>query len=178
LDVFHIQLSDLANGKDVPGVEISGNDNLFDTEKLLPTPHIHGPTTSVRVAAPNIEIVYGVAPVDSEKLAQWHNFLRSGNGTLDFGKPTMHQVDLTLIDATASQWFDLDRVNYQAQQVNGYSRVTPAAGMEIFMPAPNSETTQNAQQSVKFAMVEGPEHGAAGRGSEVGLTSEPVAKLG
>lgn len=148
LGVFHIELSELANVKDVPGVEISGNDILFDTEKLLPAPHIHGPITSVRVASPNIEVVYGVAPVDNEKLAQWHNFLRLRNGSLDFGKLTMRQVDLTLIDATKSPWFDLDLVNYQAQLVNGYARVTPAAGMEIFMPAPNSKTTQAAQQSV------------------------------
>jgi hypothetical protein len=150
LGVFHIQLSELANVKDVPGVEISGNDILFDTEKLLPAPHIHGPITSVRVAGPNIEVVYGVAPVDSEKLAQWHNFLRLRNGTLDFGKLTMHQVDLTLIDATKSPWFDLDLVNYQAQLVNGYTRVTPAAGMEIYMPAPSSKSTENAQQSVSL----------------------------
>jgi hypothetical protein len=55
-------------------------------------------------------------------------------GTLDFGKLSMHPVDLTLIDASSDVWFDLDLVNYQAQLVNGYSRMTSQQGLEIFMP--------------------------------------------
>ena len=65
---------------------------------------------------------------------QWHNFLALKGGTLDFGKLTMHNVDLIMIDASKDAWFDLDLVNYQAQVVNGYTRMTPEAGLEIFMP--------------------------------------------
>ncbi len=39
-----------------------------------------------------------------------------------------------MIDASKDAWFDLDLVNYQAQVVNGYTRMTPQAGLEIFMP--------------------------------------------
>ena len=46
----------------------------------------------------------------------------------------MHHTDLTMIDVTQAPWFDLDLVNYQAQLVHGYSRMTPQAGLEIFMP--------------------------------------------
>ena len=46
----------------------------------------------------------------------------------------MHNADITMIDASNDPWFDLDLVNYQAQLVNGYTRMTAQAGLEIFMP--------------------------------------------
>ena len=131
---LHIQLSDLVHAGDIPGVQVSGNDIFFDTEKLLPPPHIHGRLTAVQVKVPDVEVVYGGVRVDEAKLAQWHNFLRLRGGTVAFGKLTMDHTDLTMIDASPDPWFDLDLVNYQAQLVNGYSRMTPQAGLEIFMP--------------------------------------------
>jgi hypothetical protein len=101
---------------------------------MLPPPHIRGLLSSVTVAAPDLVLIYGNANNDEAQLAQWHNFLRFEGGTLDFGKLSMHPVDLTLIDASSDVWFDLDLVNYQAQLVNGYSRMTPQQGLEIFMP--------------------------------------------
>ena len=131
---FHVELSDLVHASNIPGVQIVENDILFDTQKLLPPPHIHGALTSVLVRTPDIEVIYGNAGIDETQLAQWHNFLRLSGGTLDFGKLTMHHVDLTMIDASQDPWFDLDLVNYQAQLVNGYTRMTAQAGLEIFMP--------------------------------------------
>jgi hypothetical protein len=74
--------------------------------------------------------------------------LRLSGGTLDFGKLTMHHVDLTMIDASQDPWFDLDLVNYQAQLVNGYTRMTAQAGLEIFMPDLDEQTPKKAGQSI------------------------------
>ena len=146
---FHIELSDLVHATNVPGVQIVNNDILFDTQKLLPPPHIRGQLTTVRVRPPDLEVIYGNAPNDETALAQWHNFLRLSGGTLDFGKLTMHHVDLTMIDASKDAWFDLDLVNYQAQLVNGYTRMTAQAGLEIFMPDLDELTTKKkASQEV------------------------------
>ncbi len=131
---FHLQLSDFVKAGNLPGMQVSGDDIFFDTQILLPPPHIRGHLTSVHVSAPDIEVVYGGATTDEAQLARWHNFLRLSGGTLDFGKLTMHHTDLTMIDASPDPWFDLDLVNYQAQLVNGYSRMTAQAGLEIFMP--------------------------------------------
>ena len=62
------------------------------------------------------------------------NFLRLNDGTIDFGKLTMHHVDLIMVDLSNDAWFDLDLNNYQNQLVNGYTRMTPQAGLQIFMP--------------------------------------------
>ncbi len=145
---FHIQLSDLVRASNVPGIEITGNNIIFDTQKLLPPPHIHGQITTVRVSPPDIEVIYGNAPNDQGSLAQWHNFLRLRGGTLDFGNLTMHPVDITMIDASKDPWFDLDLVNYQAQLVNGYTRMTAQDGMEIFMPDLDEMTPKKATHGI------------------------------
>jgi hypothetical protein len=129
-----ISVSDLFHSKGIPGVEVSGNDIFFDTLKLLPPPHIHGQLSKVRVVSPDIEEVYGDAEETVSRVEQWRNFLRLNDGTIDFGKLTMHHVDLTMVDLSNDAWFDLDLNNYQNQLVNGYTRMTPEAGLLIFMP--------------------------------------------
>ena len=143
---FHIGISDLLPHS-VPGVEVSGNDIFFDTQKLLPAPHIRGQLTSVRIVNPDLEEVYGNAESAVQHVEQWRNFLRLSGGTLDFGKLTMHHVDLIMIDISNDAWFDLDLAHYQEQLVNGYTRMTPQAGLQIFMPdlhqLPHNKANQN-----------------------------------
>jgi hypothetical protein len=131
---LHITVSDLIHPKGIPGVEISGNDIFFDTVKLLPPPHIRGQLTKVRVVTPDIEEVFGNAEDSLTRVEQWRNFLRLSDGTIDFGKLTMHHVDLIMVDLSNDAWFDLDLNNYQNQLVNGYTRMTAEAVLQIFMP--------------------------------------------
>ena len=131
---LNIKLSDLIQPKGIPGVEVSGNEIFFDTLKLLPPPHIHGQLTKVRVVSPDIEEVYGNAEDAMTRVEQWRNFLRLNDGTIDFGKLTMRHVDLIMVDLSDDAWFDLDLNHYQNQLVNGYTRMTPQAGLQIFMP--------------------------------------------
>ncbi|AFL89435.1 protein of unknown function (DUF811) [Terriglobus roseus DSM 18391] len=132
--LFRVDLADLVSKSQTPGVQIVDNDIFFDTQRLLPPPHIHGHITSVTASDSDLTVIYGNAGHDERNLAQWHNFLRLSGGNLDFGKLTMHQVDLTMIDASKDTWFDLDLVNYQAQLVYGTTRMTEKAGLEIYMP--------------------------------------------
>jgi hypothetical protein len=148
LGTFNVKLSDLVPSTHVAGVTISGDDIVFDTEKLLPPPHIRGQLTTVRVKVPDIEVIYGNARNDPTKLAQWHNFIRFRNGALNFGKLTMHNADLTMIDAANEPWFDLDLVNYQNQLVNGDTRMTAQAGLEIYMPSLKQQGNRHAGQRV------------------------------
>lgn len=147
---FHVELSDLVHATSVPGITIADNDIIFDTQRLLPPPHIHGQITSVTVRPPDLEIIYGNAPNDEARLAQWHNFLRLNGGSIDFGKLTMHNVDLTMIDASKDPWFNLDLVNYQAQIVNGYTRMTAEAGLEIFMPDVDEKAPKKASRDISL----------------------------
>jgi hypothetical protein len=145
---FHIELSDLVPTTNIPGIQVAGNDIIFDTTKVLPPPHIRGELTSVKVKRPDIEVTYGNAPDDDAQLAKWHNFLRLEGGTIGFGKLTMRYVDLTMIDTAPEPWFDLDLVNYQAQLVRGYTRMTSRAGLEIFMPDVDEQAPAKATQKI------------------------------
>jgi hypothetical protein len=102
----------------------------------------------VRVGPPDIEVIYGNAGNDETSLARWHNFLHLSGGTSTSGSSPCHHVDLTMIDVSQDPWFDLDLVNYQAQLVNGYTRMTPQAGLEIFMPDLDEQAPKKAGQSI------------------------------
>jgi len=146
---LHIGVSDLFDPKGIPGIEVSGNEVFLDTLKLIPPPHIHGQLSRVRVVTPDIEEVYGNAEEAVTRVEQWRNFLRLNNGTIDFGKLTMHHVDLIMIDLSNDAWFDLDLNNYQNQLVNGYTRMTPQAGLQIFMPdLDDLPKVNNASQNI------------------------------
>jgi hypothetical protein len=145
---FHVSVADLMGKTRIAGIESSENDLYFDTQRLLPAPHIHGILTRIVVKNPDIEVMYGDAQNDVARTEQWHNFLALKGGSLDFGKLTMHNVDLIMIDASKDAWFDLDLVNYQAQLVNGYTRMTPQAGLEIFMPDLDELPPQHVPQSI------------------------------
>ena len=134
LGSFHVDISDLFHSEGIPGIEVSGNDIFFDTHRLLPPPHIRGQLTSVRIINPDLEEIYGNAQNAVTKVEQWRNFLQLSGGTIDFGRLTMQPVDLIMIDLSNDAWFDLDLAHYQEQLVNGYTRMTPQAGLQIFMP--------------------------------------------
>ena len=46
----------------------------------------------------------------------------------------MTDADLKLIDANAHDPFDFSVDHYKDQLVAGYSKTTPASGLEVFMP--------------------------------------------
>src|SRR6266403_2186715 len=158
--VIRANIGDIGNFLNAGGVANSplrnimlradGNDIFFDTLKLLPPPHIHGQLTKVRVVTPDIEEVYGNAEQDVTRVEQWRNFLRLNDGTIDFGKLTMHHVDLTMVDLSNDDWFDLDLNNYQNQLVNVYTRLTPEAGLQIFMPDLDTLPRNKGVQSISL----------------------------
>jgi hypothetical protein len=145
LGFFHVHLSDLFDPHGVAGITVNGNDIYLDTVKLLPPPHIRGDMTSVRVVNPDLETVFGNAQGEVTRMEQWRNFLRLRGGTIDFGKLTMHQVDIVMVDISNDAWFDLDLAHYQEQMVYGYTHITPQAGLQIFMPDIDTLPKKKAQ---------------------------------
>jgi hypothetical protein len=147
---FHITVADLFHPQGVPGVRVTDNDIIFDTQKILPPPHIHGQLTSVRIVNPDLEEIYGNAQNAMTNAKQWRNFLQLSDGTIDFGKLTMRQVDLMMIDISNDAWFDLDLTHYQDQLVNGYTHITPQAGVLIFMPDVDDLPPKKANQNISM----------------------------
>ncbi len=132
---FNVTVASLFRATNLSGVEVKDNDIFLDSGKAVPPPHIRGQLTSVRIINPDFQQIYGNAQEDVTRVEQWRNYLQLRGGTIDFGKLTMRQVDLMMVDLSNNAWFDLDLSNYQDQLVNGYTRMTPQAGLQIFMPS-------------------------------------------
>jgi hypothetical protein len=145
-----VTVSSLFHPGDIPGVEVKENDIFLDTAKAVPPPHIRGQLTSVRIINPDFQEIYGNAQEDVTRVEQWRNFLQLHGGTIDFGKLTMRQVDLMMVDLSNNAWFDLDLANYQDQLVNGYTRMTPQAGLQIFMPSLDQIPPEKKNHSISM----------------------------
>jgi hypothetical protein len=147
LKAFDLKAGDLVGPKGATGVQVAGNDLYFDPQQLLPDPRKRGKLTDVHLKNGDIVAVYGVARPEVVNFREWRNFIRLRGGSLDFGKLTMHKVDLVMIDVSDDPWFKFDLDHYQQQIVSGYSRMTPQAGLQIFMPdidrIPRNRATQN-----------------------------------
>ena len=104
----------------------------------------------MRIVNPDLEEIYGNGENAVTTVKQWRNFLQLSDGTIDFGKLTMHQVDLMMIDISNDAWFDLDLTHYQDQLVNGYTRMTPQAGVLIFMPDLDELPHTKPKQSISM----------------------------
>lgn len=131
-------------------MQVIGNDIYFDPQQILPEPRKRGKLTDVHIGNGSLVEVYGSAQRDVARAEQWRNFLRLKGGTLTFGKLTMRYVDIAMIDISSDAWFKFDLGHYQEQLVNGYTRMTPQAGLQIFMPDIDKLPHTKANQSISL----------------------------
>lgn len=148
LKAFDLKAGDLVGPKGARGVEVAGNDLYFDPEKILPEPQKRGKLTDVHLKDANIVETYGSAQTEVVNSREWRNFIRLRGGSLSFGKLTMNKVDLVMIDISNDPWFKFDLAHYQEQIVNGYTRMTPQAGVQIFMPDIDKIPRNRANQDI------------------------------
>jgi len=108
LKTFDLKAGDLVRPKGAKGVEVAGNDIYFDPAVILPEPRKQGKLTAVKITQGSLVEIYGSAAKDVKRTAQFRNFLRLKGGTLAFGKLTMHNVDIAMIDVSSDDWFKFD----------------------------------------------------------------------
>ena len=132
MDLLGLEMADLINTKKIHGIRSDGNDLILNTEKVLPPPHIQGKISSVSVQGDNIVETIG-AP-DNVKPAMKGNYMSyRGGGSLGFGKLTMADTDLVLIDMDARDPFDFYFQRYKEQLTAGYSKTTNDFGLRVYM---------------------------------------------
>jgi hypothetical protein len=71
------------------------------------------------------------------------NFMYYRGGSLRFGKLTMSDADMELIDADPSDVFDFWPEKYLDQLVAGYSKNTRSGGLLVYMPDYNQAHGSN-----------------------------------
>lgn len=137
LDFFGLELERLVKLKQTPGVKIVGDDFLLDPERLLPPPRIRGKLTKAWVQNGAVLEQFGgessrppLAPPDPRV----RNYMYYRGGVLKFGKLTMEDTDLLLVDANQKNPFEFSPAEYNRQLVAGYSKNTPSHGLIVYMP--------------------------------------------
>jgi hypothetical protein len=115
------------------GVEERDDDLVLSPDRMLPPPRIEGRISSVRVEGGKLIQVFG-SEVGERKRDRTGNFMHYRNGTLRFGKLTMHDADLEIRDSSPEDPFDFFLDHYREQLVAGYSKTTPTFGLRVFMP--------------------------------------------
>ncbi len=102
----------------------------------MPPPRIRGKLTKAWIADGVVVEQFGgekptrsITPPGANR-----NFMYYRGGTLRFGKLTMVDTDLLLIDDDPRDPFDFSPAQYKDQLVAGYSKISPDGGLVTHMP--------------------------------------------
>jgi len=112
----------------------SWRDIILDPAQALPPPKMQGKITAVRVEGDEIVQIFGTEKPGAAKKPSGGNYMWYRGGVLQFGKLTMHDTDLRLVDADPSDPFDFSPEHYNDHLVAGYSKNTASGGLIVHMP--------------------------------------------
>jgi len=104
---------------------------------MMPAPGIRGRIAAVQVQGDEVIQVFGgnaTAARLNTSYGKTGNYMYFRGGTLRFGKLTMANADLRLIDSNPKDPFDFSIDHYNSQLVAGYSKNTPGYGLVVTMP--------------------------------------------
>jgi hypothetical protein len=139
LGIFGLKLDDVMDIKKRRGVDVQDNDIVIAPGQILPPPEIRGRLTHVSVQGNRLlqtfeDTTRGRPARLTLPSPGSPNYVYFGGGDIRFGKLTMHEADLQLIDQDTKDPFDFFPARYAAQLIAGYSKNTPKKGLKTFMP--------------------------------------------
>jgi len=133
MDALGIDLASLIKEGKMPGISADGDDMIMDLGLVLPPPHIQGNITAIRIEGQNLLEVMGDPAKTQLKRVPAANYMAYWGNQLRFGKLTMTDADMILIDMNPEDPFDFDLDHYKDQLVPGYSKFTPTFGLRVYM---------------------------------------------
>ncbi|MEA2712499.1 MAG: hypothetical protein QOK27_460 [Gemmatimonadales bacterium] len=133
-----LHLANLVKVRGNSGVRIEKNDFFLSPAELLPPPTVKGRVGGVEVS--DSEIVQVFQPPAGKEVqplrvpdSKATNYMYYRGNVLRFGKLTMHDTDLLILDAVPEDPFDFFLDEYKAQLVAGYSRTRADEGLTVVM---------------------------------------------
>ena len=138
MKLLGLKMDDLLRVTPGHGVTVDHDDLILDPQQLVPPPLIRGKVTSVRVTDGAIVQTFGSG--ERRRLsppAVSRNYIYWRGGKLQFGKLTMAETDLELVDEDPADPFDFSIDHWNDQLVAGYSKNTPNRGLKAHMPDHN-----------------------------------------
>jgi hypothetical protein len=135
LDVFGVELDDLIRVRAGRGITVRDNDLFLAPSQMLPSPAVRGRVASATVRGGRLHLILGDPSVAGARpSAPRENYIWFRGGQIRFGRLTMTDTDLRLIDADRRDPFDFYAERYNDQLVAGYSRNTPTGALRTYMP--------------------------------------------
>ncbi|HEY2932291.1 MAG TPA: hypothetical protein VGK99_11150 [Acidobacteriota bacterium] len=142
MHLFGVELDELIKAREARGVKIDDNDLIMDPERMTPPPNILGKVTAVQIIGNEVIQIFGSGTDGSGASAgrlnpsypKAANYMYYRGGTLRFGKLTMVDADLQIIDQAPKDIFDFSIDHYNQQLVAGYSKNMRNFGLVVFMP--------------------------------------------
>ena len=138
MNLFGLELDDLVALKNSRGIDVRENDIVISPGQILPPPEIRGRLTHVTLSDNRLVQSFGEERSRGRALTppapDARNYIYFGGGNIRFGKLTMSEADLQLIDMDPRDPFEFDPAHYNLQLVAGYSKNTPQKGLKTYMP--------------------------------------------
>ena len=139
LDLLGLDVASLMKMPPGSGLRADGDDLLMDPTALLPPPRMEGKVKTVTVSGNRLVMQLAGAGAPPKRPATLpspgsRNYLYFYGGSIRFGKLTMSDADMQLIDNDPSTPFDFFPAHYEDQLVAGYSKNTRRKGLQVFMP--------------------------------------------
>jgi hypothetical protein len=132
MSLFGVELDDILKSRPDRGIMFRDNDLFLDVGRMLPAPATRGKLTKAVVRGDRLVQVFGRGA--GAAAAGRGNYIWFHGGTIRFGKLTMTEADLKLIDMDPRDPFDFYSARYNEQLVAGYSKNTPDHALRTYMP--------------------------------------------
>jgi hypothetical protein len=132
MDLLGIEIADLIKTSKLRGIRAEEDDLVLDPEQILPPPHIHGRVTAVLLRGNDVVQVFGTQAAGERPMFAG-NYMAYRGKQLRFGKLTMSDTDMVLIDMDPKDPFDFYLDHYKEQLVAGYTKETAAFGLRVYM---------------------------------------------
>ncbi|QNI34364.1 hypothetical protein H7849_10970 [Alloacidobacterium dinghuense] len=146
LDALGITLASVAQPKHQPSFQIQGDDLIVSVDRLFPPPHVGGKLTSVEIDGDQLVEIFGQPnPVLKPVPVAADGYVYFRGGTVVFGKLTMKDVDLEIVNKDKTALFNFSLDHYREQLEAGYSKSLPNLGLVVYVAdystiAPKKET--------------------------------------
>jgi hypothetical protein len=132
MNLFGVEIADLIKNGKLPGIESRGDDLVLDPSLVFPAPHMEGRVTATRIEGNTIVLTFGDKN-RATKARQAGNYMSFRGNRLRFGKLTMTDADMTLIDMDPADPFDFFLDRYKGQIAAGYSKISSNSALRIFV---------------------------------------------
>jgi hypothetical protein len=132
MGLFGVELQDLIKARPEAGIALRDNDMLLDPAKLLPPPATRGRIVKAFVRGDRLVQIFGKGA--AERPESGGNYVWFRSNAIRFGRLTMSNADLKLIDMDPKDPFDFYSAKYNEQLVAGYSKNTPDGALRTLMP--------------------------------------------